>query len=349
MKHLILTLDYELYGDGSGNVFEHIIKPTERILTIAEAYNARLTIFFEVIEYWRLKEQWYNGNHMGYAENPITAIEEQLRDAYARGHDIQLHLHPHWVNAYWHDNHWIVDNSCWRLSVLPQVEIAELLKKGKQTIENILGADEFHCNVFRAGGYNIQPSENVVKAMQSSGFIADTSIYPGGNECGSLSRYNYSIISYEKGIWYCGDNLEMEVEKSDIIELPIVAFPMIRLKKYMSLSRILAVLRNRHSAARTFAAKTSNSGSSGKINKLFYFFCTESQTWDYCLFSPSMHCDFLRKIKKQTSRHFFVLVGHPKSLVTTTGFEYLLQHAVGYDFPTMTDMLHTLDTDLYKE
>ena len=180
MKHLILTLDYELYGDGSGNVFEHIIKPTERILTIAEAYNARLTIFFEVIEYWRLKEQWYNGNHMGYAENPITAIEEQLRDAYARGHDIQLHLHPQWVNAYWHDNHWIVDNSCWRLSVLPQVEIAELLKKGKQTIENILGADEFHCNVFRAGGYNIQPSENVVKAMQSSGFIADTSIYPCG-------------------------------------------------------------------------------------------------------------------------------------------------------------------------
>ena len=35
--------------------------------------------------------------------------------------------------------------------------------------------------------------------------------------------------------------------------------------------------------------------------------------------------------------------------VAAQGIEYLLQHAVGYDFPTMTDMLHTLDTDLYKE
>ena len=30
MKNIILTLDYELYGNGSGNVFRHIIEPTEK-------------------------------------------------------------------------------------------------------------------------------------------------------------------------------------------------------------------------------------------------------------------------------------------------------------------------------
>ena len=343
MKHLILTLDYELYGDGSGNVFKHIVRPTERILAIADSHNARLTIFFEVMEYWRLKEQWDNGNHMGYAENPLAAIEAQLRDAYARGHDIQLHLHPQWANAYWKDDHWVVDNSYWRLSTLSQTEIEGLLRKGRQTIENIIAEEKFHCNILRAGGYNIQPSEKIVKAMQSCGFIIDTSIYPGGNAYGSLSRYDYRAIPYEKGIWYCGNNLETEVMKSGIAELPIVAFPIMRLKKYMSVGRILAIWRNRHSATKTFVAKTSNCGMSGKTSRLLYFFDTESQTWDYCLFSPSMHYDFLRKIKKQTSRRLFVLVGHPKSFVTSIGFEYLLRHADGYDFPTITDMLGTLD------
>lgn len=34
MKNIILTLDYELYGNGSGNVFRHIIEPTEKILSL---------------------------------------------------------------------------------------------------------------------------------------------------------------------------------------------------------------------------------------------------------------------------------------------------------------------------
>ena len=43
MRTLFLTLDYELYGNGSGDVFHHIIEPTDRILKIAEKYNAKLT------------------------------------------------------------------------------------------------------------------------------------------------------------------------------------------------------------------------------------------------------------------------------------------------------------------
>ena len=48
---LLLTLDYELYGDGSGNVFNHIVDPTNVIMDVAERYGARITVFFEVVEY----------------------------------------------------------------------------------------------------------------------------------------------------------------------------------------------------------------------------------------------------------------------------------------------------------
>lgn len=41
------------------------------------------------------------GNRMGYDHNPVVAMENQLKQAYAKGHDIQLHLHPQWVDAVW--------------------------------------------------------------------------------------------------------------------------------------------------------------------------------------------------------------------------------------------------------
>ncbi len=352
MKHLLLTLDYELYGDGSGDVFEHIIKPTETILSIAEAHNAHLTIFFEVVEYWRLKEQWELGNRMGYSRNPVAAMEAQLRKAYESGHDVQLHLHPQWINAEWENGRWVVDNAYWRLSVLTQEEIEDLLRRGKQTLENIIGCccSQYRCDTLRAGGYNVQPSENIVRAMRNCGFRTDSSIYPGGKEQGLLSRYDYTGVTPDKGVWHCVDCLETEMNGADITELPIVAFPVLRLQKYLSADRVRAIWRNRHSATKAFAAKTSTGGGTKrhKINKLLYFFGKESQTWDYCLFSTAMHRSFLKRIRRQKDRSLFVLVGHPKSLVSGHGLEYLLRKAEKeeFDFPTISNLIDKNNTSL---
>ena len=39
MKKLLLTLDYELYVDGSGDVFKHIVEPTNAILDVATRFG----------------------------------------------------------------------------------------------------------------------------------------------------------------------------------------------------------------------------------------------------------------------------------------------------------------------
>ena len=58
MKTICLTLDYELYGNGSGDVFKNIIEPTNQILSILHKHNIHISIFLEVVEYWKLKEEW---------------------------------------------------------------------------------------------------------------------------------------------------------------------------------------------------------------------------------------------------------------------------------------------------
>ena len=174
MKTLLFTLDYELYGNGSGDVFKHIIEPTDKILGIVEKYNAKLTIFFEVIEYWKLKEEWESGNRMGYDRNPIEAMERQLKRAFEYGHDIQLHLHPQWVDAFWTENGWKVNLEKWRLGDYEgtgENSLLCLLQRGKETIEKLLG-NGYNCEVLRAGGYNVQPSDELSSAMRLAGLLS---------------------------------------------------------------------------------------------------------------------------------------------------------------------------------
>ena len=344
MKSLILTLDYELYGNGSGNIYTHIIEPTERILTLFGKYRAKITFFVEVVEFWRIEEEWMKGNKMGYSKNPIDDIKKQLQEARKQGHDIQLHIHPQWVDAKYRDGEWVVNLADWRLggySKNGELSLENLLKKGKATLEEWIQPVDagYKCIALRAGGYNVQPSGELVKAMQTVGLKIDSSIYPGGKETGILSNYDYSNITKDKEFWQTDIELENE-GASGIYELPIVAFPIKRWKKFASVERIKSLLQNRKSAKDSFEAKTSNGDGrkSSIIEKIKYFFQDEWQTWDYCLFSASLHNHFLKEINKQSHRTIYTLVGHPKSFTSGRGAKYLLDKVYNrFSFKTIRE------------
>lgn len=322
MKQILLTLDYELFGNGSGNVFEHMIYPTERMLEIAKKHVAKITFFFEVIEYWRLKEEWDAGNSMGYKTNPITAIEKQICEAVKDGHDVQLHLHPQWVDAKWLNGCWVVNMDDWRLGEYKKVgedSLDELLRRGKETLEQMIRPikSDYVCNALRAGGYCIQPSGEIVKSMRKYGFRYDSSVYPGGYEDGQLQRFDFRGLPDDIGWWYCLDKVEKSVSKeTEIVELPIVGMEVTRFMKFMSIDRVIGLLKNRGHMSQMLEAKTTTSHKKASLkDKIKFFFQKECQTWDFCLLSKSMHEAFLCKVEEQKERTVFVMVGHPKSLL----------------------------------
>ena len=213
--NLALTLDYELWGDGTGSVFDEIIYPTDRFLALCDEFAIKATIFFEVVEYWKIKEEFNSGNSMGYAKDPALAMEDQIIRACRAGHDIQLHFHPQWLNAYFDAGKWQVEKSCWKLYQVPLVSskeftlgLSELINKGKKTLEKILKPvnPRYECNIFRAGGYNIEPSKHIVSALKSNGFKMDSSVFPGGYAHDELSEYDYRSVKVDDSYWYCGEN-----------------------------------------------------------------------------------------------------------------------------------------------
>ena len=174
-SHLILTVDYELFGNGSGCPLKCVVAPTERILSIAERFSAPVTLFVEALEYMAMERE------------PATcaqaeAVKEHVQSALKRGHDVQLHLHPQWVNASYSDEgRWVVDVRRWRLGDLEAGEIQRLLASSKAWLETLARAirSDYVCNAFRAGAWCIQPSRAVLEALKVLGFRLDSTVAPG--------------------------------------------------------------------------------------------------------------------------------------------------------------------------
>jgi peptidoglycan/xylan/chitin deacetylase (PgdA/CDA1 family) len=341
---LILTLDYELYGNGSGDVFKTIIDPMNQILDILDANNIKATIFFEVVEYWKLKEEWAKNNYMGYLKNPVEAMEKQIISAASNGHDIQLHIHPQWLDSYY-DNKWILnmnDQSLGQYSLNKENAITNLLYEGKQTIENLLRpvVPEYECTALRAGGYYIMPSHRIYDAMVDVGLKIDSSIYSGGYENSKSEQYDYRDISDELDFWYAkSDDMRQRCSSSEVIEMPIFALSQARwrkLNKYFFRSSI----RNMGSSFGSF--KNKNRG-------LTYFEIFKSYlkkhaiTWDFCLFNPDMHKRYFRYIsRKLGKREFFVVTGHPKSFNSAKSLNSLIELSYKHDYK------YSSITEVYK-
>lgn len=345
--NLILSFDYELFGDGSGNVFSHIIEPTDKILELCKLHNIKTTIFFEALEYIKLKEEWDKGNKMGYEKNPILAIENQILKAYSEGHDIQLHIHPQWYNSYFDNNSWKLDFSYWRLGDFnnENCSIQDLIEKCKLALEAIikLKYPNYRCIGIRAGGYNIMPSENVYNSLVNLGIKFDSSVFSGGYENGALSNYDYRDIDINKNFWWVNQK-DIRIEdnsRKEIIEIPIFALPIVRWKRFFTIEKIKAIiLRRKNSISSNSKEKINNINTKDKLK---YFLQKESFTWDVCIFSKSLHKKFFDFIEKKllNKRETFVLIGHPKSIRKIKVFEDFLlvskSRKQNYKFITMND------------
>ena len=212
--YLILTVDYEIFGNGLGCVDRCVIVPAGRMMRITKRFNAPVTFFVEATEFMAMQVAGVPA---------VDRVRQQLAQSVFQGHDVQLHLHPQWENAHQEaDGSWRVDNEIWRIGDLPFDTTLRILKAGKAWLECVAGekVPEYCCFAFRAGGWCIQPSQRVVRAMMGLGFQIDSTVAPGlRNE----TRVEWSDFRKApvKPYWKIDGNVCKEAS-SGLLEVPIV-------------------------------------------------------------------------------------------------------------------------------
>jgi hypothetical protein len=220
MLNVIFTLDYEIHGNGEGCPHELMVEPTRRLMDLFDEHGAKLTIMADVAEILKFKEY---KEQRGRDDYHYEAIADQLCEAIRRGHDVQLHLHTSYFNARHENGRWQQDWSEYNFAGLPLERLNEVVRIGKQYLEDLLKPvdPKYECMAFRAANWSVSPSRNVVRALLNNSIRIDTSVFKYGRREGLVS-FDYSSAHNELEPWPVDEN---DICRRDaagkLIEVPI--------------------------------------------------------------------------------------------------------------------------------
>lgn len=222
-KKIIISYDYELFfGIKSGTVQNSIIIPTDKILNCMEKYALKGNFFIDYLMIKCISEQ-----DDPICKNDYKALKKQIQDIISRGHRIELHLHPHWINAkYLGKGLWdYTDFSHYSLSSLNNNEIIHLFEEGANYLNQIAQEidPQYKICAFRAGGWAIQPFEKLKKAFLQAGIVIDSSTSPGLYNQEEHSSFDFRKMP-NKTIYKFEDDVCKEDNKGTFIEVPISSF-----------------------------------------------------------------------------------------------------------------------------
>ena len=213
--NIYITLDYEIYfGEKHGTVDKCIIYPTSELIRIAEKHNVRFSFFVDCGFILKLNEFRKKFVEL---EKDYKAVTEQIKTLSDFGHDIQLHIHPHWEDSYFNGERWIIDIKRYKLTDFNETEIADIVYRYKKTLTDLTNKTIF---AYRAGGWCMQPFSKLKKVFKENNITLDSSVFRNGFYVSE--NYNYDFRDApDKDIFRFEDDPAKENSLGYFTELPI--------------------------------------------------------------------------------------------------------------------------------
>lgn len=223
MLHLVLTFDYELFfGKNYKPCDDVLFKPTAKIAQILYNHHVPGTFFADTCSVFAHERV----GDLDYVKN----FKEQLVTLNQMGHDVQLHIHPHWQRSTKENGEWVFPKDWYRIHDfdIKGGEAGDIIRDGITFLkETLLPADKnYKCIAYRAGGYCIQPYDDLVKVLYDEGIRIDSSVCMFMDNTVPSRFYDYKELPSSIN-WWLQPNIKIQncvAEKPDgraLLEIPI--------------------------------------------------------------------------------------------------------------------------------
>jgi hypothetical protein len=172
MIHVIFTLDYEIYGNGTGSLLDLVYEPTARLMEAFVRLDARFVNYVEAAEFEMIEAR--------RTDPAIDLVTRQVREGHDAGFEVALHLHPQWCGARYELGQWVLDYGEYNLCTLPTERIEHIVDRALAFLRRTVGRDTFTPLAFRAGNWLFQPTAAAARVLRSRGLRIDSSVFKGG-------------------------------------------------------------------------------------------------------------------------------------------------------------------------
>ena len=220
---VLLTFDYELPLGEADDYNRSLFSPAESLIELANDLKVPIVLFADVCSSFCFRK-W---GELSYAEK----FESQLQRSIKEGHDVQLHIHPHWLTSTYTSGRFI-PSSNYSLShyknPIDGLDIERICETAYQELTRICrsASADYQCIAFRAGGYDVEPeSARIMSKLYDLGIRFDSSVIKD-----FFLDYGYSRVDYrgapKASSWRISKSGRMITPSSDgLVELPIASMP----------------------------------------------------------------------------------------------------------------------------
>jgi hypothetical protein len=321
---IAITWDYELFfGDQSGSVSKCMLEPTDRILSLATKYDIPFTFFPDVGCLMKFEQQ-------ALFENELKKIKDQIIKWDAAGHETGLHIHPHWEKSVWNGLNWNHDLSYYKLADFSTQEAQYIVEKYATYLSSIV---QKPIKSYRAGGWCVQPFEQIAPMMQKLGIEFDSSVFKGGKN--TTAPYHYDFSNAPKSPFWKFSNDIMSPDPSGAFsEIPIssMVYSPLFFWKLFILGRLFPSLHK--PIGNGFPAK--GGGSKKDLLTKPHLLCVSADGY----FSTKLNRALMKSQHLDDS--FLVIIGHPKAL-TEFGLKtlerFIAKHHQSHQFVNLSSIL----------
>lgn len=328
----LLTLDYELFFKKSGDARTSVLDPTQRLMDVLDKIGGKATFFIDTIYLNLLRDSDREDNRILSGE-----FESQLQRLVEKGHRIELHLHPHWLDAYQEADQWFFPTyEHYKLQSLPKERIMGLFREGSALLNQIARRSDpdYQVNAFRAGGWCVEPFEMMKEAFVECGIKIDSSVVPLMKLDGKIHELDYSDIP-PQAYYRFSDDIRVADKFGQFIEFPVNGY-------YLNLWEKLRIILERRK--KKDKAKVFGNGEGinilahrSDISKLYALFSGSKQYNQFGL-DGYVNAEIMANKLSSIDLPFVSMVAHPKSL--TISSLQCIEHlaAKGYKFVTFMDV-----------
>jgi hypothetical protein len=307
---LILTFDHELPLGGVRTSYkEAMFDPTDRLFELAKKLDVPVVLFTDVLCGIRFRE-WDKENFF----NPYI---EQLENAVQLNHDVQLHLHPHWLTSSFENNRFITSKD-YKLADFKNnadYSIQKIIETGSGFLVDVCSKIDpaYKCIAFRAGGYNIESGAEIFKGLFENGIRYDSSIIKGYYFRSGLSEVDCRNMPSPPN-WYIGTDGNLRKDAgSGILEVPIASVP----KTPFEIPTRFKLKKLADQAPRDHGYQIHEGNPTDFLSKIKMLFSARMLSFD----NYTLSTDYLMKILEYNVKKYekydtaiLSISGHPKSM-----------------------------------
>ena len=211
---LVLSQDYELFFHRSGTIEKCLFEPCEALLESARKTGYSITFYVDAGMLSRMQEL---AAAVPRLARELDRIRRHVQTLARAGHDIGLHVHPHWEDATWGGEEWSFEGTRYQLRQFTLTEAAEIVSRYARIVGEASGVAP---TSYRAGGFCVEPFDNIRTALLGAGIDVDSSVVPRAYLKNSDKGFDFRRVP-SSDWWRFEHSPTIEQRDGRFLEIPV--------------------------------------------------------------------------------------------------------------------------------